>query len=198
MTSKNESGESSAGSLIRRAQNHDRAAWERLSKVYGPVVYDWARHHGLQPDDASDVMQTVFQTLLQNIGRFSDMKGSSFRGWLWTITRNKAHDHFREIQRRAPATGGTTAHLRLTEWPDTPPEADSALGLAEHSGIHRRAVELMKKDFEPNTWQAFWRTMIDGQPANEVAEELGISRWAVYKARSRVLQRLREEFEDLI
>ncbi len=58
----------------------------------------------------------------------------------------------------------------------------------------------MRNRFEKSTWQAFWRTVIDGVSTEEVAEELGLSRWAVYKARSRVLQLLRSELaclEDL-
>ena len=42
------------------------------------------------------------------------------------------------------------------------------------------------------TWQAFWRTFIDGQPGKQVAEDLGLSVAAVYLARRRVLTRLKE------
>jgi RNA polymerase sigma-70 factor (ECF subfamily) len=38
---------------------------------------------------------------------------------------------------------------------------------------------------------------VDGCTPDEVAAELSLSRWAVYKARSRVLQRLRTELEGL-
>ena len=55
----------------------------------------------------------------------------------------------------------------------------------------------MRNRFEKSTWQAFWRTVIDGVSTEEVAEELGLSRWAVYKARSRVLQLLRSELDCL-
>ena len=57
----------------------------------------------------------------------------------------------------------------------------------------RRALGLLRTDFEENTWRAFWRTAVDGLPAAEVADELNMSSAAVRKAKSRVLQRLREE-----
>ena len=56
----------------------------------------------------------------------------------------------------------------------------------------------MRTDFEPQTWQAFWRTTIQGESPSDVAAELGVSKWTVYKAKSRVLQRLRDEFDDLL
>jgi RNA polymerase sigma-70 factor (ECF subfamily) len=61
----------------------------------------------------------------------------------------------------------------------------------------RRSTVLIRSSFEPTTWQAFWRTVIDGRSPGNVAEELSLSRWAAYKARSRVLHRLRMELEGL-
>ena len=98
--------ESSSRSLIRRVQLDDRRAWEQLSRLYGPVVYEWARQNGLQPDDAADVMQDVFAGLMKNIASYSH--DGSFRGWLWTVTRNKVRDHFRKRAGRDNASGGST------------------------------------------------------------------------------------------
>jgi RNA polymerase sigma-70 factor (ECF subfamily) len=42
------------------------------------------------------------------------------------------------------------------------------------------------------SWQAFWRTAVDGRPAQQVAADLGLSVAAVYHARSRILARLKE------
>jgi RNA polymerase sigma-70 factor (ECF subfamily) len=64
--------------------------------------------------------------------------------------------------------------------------------------VVRRALELMREDFEPATWQACWRTVAEDQPTAEVATALGISENAVYIARSRVLRRLRRELDGLL
>lgn len=188
--------ESSSHSLIRRVQRDDRAAWERLAALYGPVVYEWARQQGLQADDAADVMQDVFAALMKNIHDFAP--SGTFRGWMWTVTRNKIHDHFRRRAERDVAIGGTAAYDQLQQLAETPPLIDSIQGQQETSGIHRRALELMQTDFEPQTWQAFWRTTIEGESAEDVAGELGVSKWTIYKAKARVLQRLRDEFGDLL
>lgn len=187
----------SSQSLLRRVKQNDPSAWERLSNLYGPVVYQWGRQqYGLQPNDAADVMQDVFTSVMDHVDAIE--LGGSFRGWLWTVTRNKVRDHFRLCAERNAAAGGTANHDQLLQLPESPPETSSDVGQKETSGVHRRALELMKTDFETQTWQAFWRTTIDGASPTDVADELGISKWSVYKARSRVLQRLREEFADLM
>ena len=191
-------GSTTSESLIRRVQRDDRVAWERLSQLYGPVVYQWAKESGLQSQDAADVMQEVFQTLTKNVGKFAQSPSSTFRGWLWTVTRNKIYDFHRRKDNQAQAAGGTEALAGFMQISEQPPAPDSDIGKDEASGIHQRALDLMKTDFEPQTWQAFWRTTIDGVSPAEVATELGLSKWSVYKARSRVLQRLREEFADLL
>ncbi len=192
-------GEASTSlSLIRRVQANDEVAWERLSIIYGPVVYQWARQHGLQPHDASDVMQDVLQSLTRNMTKFDLARGKSFRGWLWTVTRNKVNDRYRQKDREVQGQGGTVALRQLNDMAETPPAEDSAPTQSESSGVYRRALSLLETDFEPQTWKAFWRTVVDNVKPADVAVELGISKWAVYKARSRVMQRLRSEFADLM
>jgi RNA polymerase sigma-70 factor (ECF subfamily) len=200
MNAHHENGSSSTQtSLIRRAQLADPTAWERLTQLYGPVVYGWARRAGLQPQDASDVMQDVFHSLTSKLPTFERRDSNdSFRGWLWTITRNKVRDHFRRLKRQADVVGGSTAYQNLQQLAEAPPDAESDGGAAELNGIRRRALELVSGEFESRTWQAFWRTTIEGDAPADVAADLGISVWAVYKARSRVLQKLREEFAELM
>lgn len=198
MTGSSSDRESSTSpSLIRRVRNNDREAWERLSVIYGPVVYEWARRQGLQEQDAADVMQDVFQSLTRNITKFDPDRGTSFRGWLWTVTRNKVTDHHRRQLERARAEGGTEALQRLNQMPEVPPLSDSNVGKAEASGVYHRAMDLIKNDFEVQTWQAFWRTVVNREKPVDVAADLGITKWAVYKSRSRVIKRLRDEFGEL-
>jgi RNA polymerase sigma-70 factor (ECF subfamily) len=64
--------------------------------------------------------------------------------------------------------------------------------------LYRRALELMQRDFEERSWQAFWRVVIEGQNPKEVAAQLQMTPNAVYLAKGRVLARLREEFAGVI
>jgi RNA polymerase sigma-70 factor (ECF subfamily) len=59
------------------------------------------------------------------------------------------------------------------------------------------ATARVRGGFEASTWQAFWQTAVEGKRAKEVAEALGISVTAVYIAKSRVLNRLKEQLRQL-
>jgi RNA polymerase sigma-70 factor (ECF subfamily) len=52
-------------------------------------------------------------------------------------------------------------------------------------------------EFEDRTWRAFWRTVVEGESPANVAGELGMTAHAVYKAKSRVLGRVRVQLREL-
>jgi RNA polymerase sigma-70 factor, ECF subfamily len=128
----------------------------------------------------------------------SARSSDSFRGWLRTITRNKVLDHLRRQRREPPGEGGSDAQSRLAQvaFPGPPAEDSDADGRAER-GLVRRGLDLIRNEFAERTWQAFWRTAVEGRPACEVAGELSMSPGAVRVAKCRVLHRLREELGDL-
>jgi RNA polymerase sigma-70 factor (ECF subfamily) len=185
-------------SLLQRVQANDAAAWERLVGLYAPLVYGWCRAWDLQDQDVADVFQEVFQAVAAHVRDFrKDTKGT-FRGWLRAITRNKVHDHFRRLGREPGGVGGTEAQQRLDQLPGpAPPEEDSAAETDAERGLFRRALELIRGDFEERTWQAFWQTTVEGRSPKDVAADLSMTSGAVRVAKSRVLRRLRQELGDL-
>lgn len=189
--------DSTSLSLLQRVQQgDDQEAWRRLVHLYGPLVYQWCRRWELQSEDAADIFQDVFQAVAAQIAGFRRQRpGDSFRGWLWTITRNKIGDHFRRRSRQPSADGGSAAQQRLLSLPEEPPlEAD---GPGSTSALVQRALELIRPEFEDRTWRAFWRVAVDGHAPREVASELGVTADAIRMAKSRVLRRLRAELEGL-
>lgn len=193
---------STSTTLLLRVKQQDAEAWRRLVRLYGPLVYHWCRQAGLQQADLSDVFQEVFRSVSQNIGKFRrDRPGDTFRGWLRTITRNKVTDHFRRGGKQPQAMGGSDAQQMLQQYAQESESwlQDSSQGEPqEEIVLLHRALHLVRGDFEDRTWQAFWRTTVDGVPPKEVAAELGSTAAAVRQAKSRVLRRLREEFGDLL
>ena len=186
-------------SLLERVKAQSPDAWQRFVKLYGPPVYVWSRHCGLQPQDAADVVQEVFLAVATHVTGFRrDRPGDSFRGWLWAITRNKIRDHFRRQQGRALAQGGTDAQERLAELPDRLDErlsTDTDAGRAH--GLERRALDSVRASFEDRTWNAFWQATVHGRTAAQIAAETGMNKHAVRQAKYRVLRRLRQEIEGL-
>jgi RNA polymerase sigma-70 factor (ECF subfamily) len=185
--------------LLGRVRGNDEEAWRRLVFLYSPLVFSWCRRAGLRSEDAADLLQEVFASVARAIAGFDRREGGAFRAWLWTIARNKLHDHFRRLQGGPEATGGSDAQRLLLEVPDEMPgEPPDASDPGSAASLLRRALELVRGDFEPRTWEAFYRATVDGQPAGALASELGMSVAAVYQAKARVLRRLREELGSLL
>jgi RNA polymerase sigma-70 factor (ECF subfamily) len=142
------------------------------------------------------VGQEVFQAVARKITDFRrEGPSATFRGWLHTITRHKILDHLRRQRRKVNGTGGPEAQERLLQVPSEDYEEDEA---AETTLLYHRALELLRREFEERTWQAFWRVTISDQTPADVAVGLGMTINAVYLAKCRVLRRLREEFADLL
>jgi RNA polymerase sigma-70 factor (ECF subfamily) len=187
-----------SSSLIERVRADEAGAWDRLVTLYAPLLYHWCRRWKLQEEDLADVYQEVFKTVVVHIGRFRrERESDTFRGWLRTITRNKVLDHFRRHRHEAGEAGGSEAGWHLSQIPAPPDveEADPAEAEAVRH-LYLRGLDLIRNEFEERTWKAFWRTAVDGRAPREIAVELAMSPGAVRVAKSRVLQRLREELGD--
>ena len=208
-----------SSTLLESVKARRPEAWRRLVDLYGQVVYRWCRKSGLGAEDAADAVQDVFSAVSQHLPGFRRTKpGDSFTAWLSIITRSKISDHFRRNASSPQAQGGTRAQQRIQEIPqpeqrsaDAEPEGDSPFFRSAKNAtvpadfdlieaqrvLSRRAAELVRAEFEPKTWQAWWKTAVEGRPAADVADELGMTPAAVYKAKSRVLLRLRQELAGL-
>jgi RNA polymerase sigma-70 factor (ECF subfamily) len=184
--------------LLARLRDNEPDAWSFMVQLYTPLVRRWAARGGLAGDDVEDLTQEVLRAAVTALPQFRrDRPGDSFRGWLHGITRNALLRHFERSARSPQAAGGTDAQLRLQEVPEPPAESDDEVESDRHA-LFRRALELVRAQFEEKTWQAFWLTAIDGLTPDEVAPQLALTPVAVRKHKSRVLQRLRSEYGDLI
>lgn len=185
--------------LLNGVMQHDPVAWNRFAALYTPLVYRWCRRAALQDSDASDTAQEVFRAVARSVGRFRHGEsGQTFRGWLWTITRNKIRDHHRTSARQPGAMGGSVAHGRMLEIPDLPEDGDEASGIDTTAMLAHRALQLVRQDFASHTWQAFERLVLHNEAAADIAGDLGMSVGAVHTARWRVLKRLQEEMGGLL
>jgi RNA polymerase sigma-70 factor, ECF subfamily len=185
--------------LLDRARANEAGAWDRLVSLYAPLVVYWCRAAGLPPDDSDDLLQEVFLAAATGLARFRhDQPGYTFRGWLRGITRNTLLAHYRRRTREPAGEGGTESQRRIqglaepdVHLPeDDPPEQSRA--------VYRRALELVRGEFEEKTWQMFWQVAVEDQPVADVAERFGVTAAAVRKAKSRVLFRLKQEVGDII
>ena len=186
--------------LARIRDGQDAEAWREFVQLYGPVVYRFARNRGLQDADAADLMQDVMRSVARNAHRMEyDPKKGTFRGWLYTVTRNKIYNFLSSQKNRPRGTGDTDAQERLDATPAREDEGPDADWEKEYQRrLSARAMELVKGEFQPHTWAAFWQTAVDGRAAAEVGAGLKMSPGAVYVAKSRVLARLRDEVRKMM
>jgi RNA polymerase sigma-70 factor (ECF subfamily) len=182
-------------SLLERLRQHDAdtaEAWERFVELYSPLLYGLAIGRGLHGDDAADLVQDVFVILIQELPEFKyDPQKGKFHSYLQTIVHNRWCDLMRRRARMQSLDPGKDVNI---------PDPHSLAEIAEddyRSYLLHQALRIVERDFEPKTWQACWKTLIEGRPAAEVAAELGMKPGAVYQAVWRVRHRLHKELEGL-
>jgi RNA polymerase sigma-70 factor (ECF subfamily) len=158
-------------------------SWDRFVQFYSPGLFSWARGMGLGQADAADLVQDVLLRLVRSLPQFQYDSRRSFRGWLWTLTRNEF------VRRR-----DRIAQERLDEFEQRPEEPFWEEEYRKH--MFRRILTIVENDFPVSTWRAFWEHVVEGKPASQVAAELGINRWAVYTAKVRVISHLHKELAE--
>ena len=183
--------------LIRLRDPGDGSAWEEFLEIYTPLLRNLARRKGLQEADAADLTQDVFRAVARAIDRYEhDPERGTFRAWLFRIARNLIVNQLVARRRHPPGIGGDSAVRRLEEHP-APAEEETALFLDEYRRrLFAWAAEQVRGEFRTPTWQSFWMAGVEGRPAQEVADALGLSVGAVYHNKSRVMARLRRRIEQ--
>jgi RNA polymerase sigma-70 factor (ECF subfamily) len=178
--------------LERLRQAPDQGAWERIVEMYTPLLAAWTRRLALPDAEAADLIQEVFTILVEKLPQFRYDGRKSFRAWLKTILLNRWRN---QLRKRAGAREQGDESLQDLSAADDLKEFEEA----EYRGyLARRALALMRAEFQPVTWRACWEFVVRDRPASDVAAELGVSVNAVYLAKSRVLRRLREELAGLL
>jgi RNA polymerase sigma-70 factor (ECF subfamily) len=185
-------------SLLEGIKADDPASWDRLIRLYAPLLYRWCRRWDLPDQEIADVLQDVFEAVTTHIASFRKERDTdTFHGWLRTIAQNKVRDHYRKAGREPTGAGGTDAQIRFARLPVAPSQAEDGSSEARAiRGVLGRALELIRAEFEERTWRAFWLTAVENRVPRDVGVDLGMSPGAVRVAKSRVLKRLREELGE--
>jgi len=175
-------------------------AWTLFLERYRPLIAAYARRRGLQPADADDVSQDVLVAFVKahREGRYDKEKGR-FRTWLGRIAVNKTLDALRRLMNRDEQpvdTGTATGFLQSVEHDG--PNGDELLWEQEWERfVLDGCMRVVSMEFDQQTLTAFELYALQETPPQRVADELGMSRNAVYVAKSRILERMRQLREEL-
>lgn len=176
---------------VRETENAE--AWRAFVDRYTPLVYGYCRQRKLQESDARDVTQNVFFAVSRAIETFEyDRDRGRFRSWLGTITCREIRRYLSWVNRlrNTKDAGGSPVssvdqHLE-SEWET-----------AFTTYLFHEAMREVRPTFAQDVWQAFDLTWLQDEAPTDVAEQLKRPVAWIYKAKFRVLKRLREEVEAL-
>lgn len=166
----------------------DHEAWERLVTLYSPFLRYWLTRGGCPVPDTDDLLQEVLIRMVQQLPRFEHKRNGSFRKWLRVLANRQVVDYLRAKNR----THAMSIDLEQVISRFEDPKSDLGRKWDEEHNryVVSRLLEMIRPDFEPKTWEAFYSLVICGDRGVDVAAKLGMTPDAVYTAKSRVLQRM--------
>lgn len=182
--------------ILRLNDQQDSAAWSQFLAIYRPVVLRMAIRHGLQSADADDLTQRVFISVARKVSDWEPRSSDTrFRNWLGRIARNAI---LNELARAKPdrAVGAGLHDDVLVEIPDRS-NLESTIAIEARRQALRFAISSIEGEFSPLSREMFRQTAIEGIPPQVVADTLGKSVGAVYIARCRIMQRIKERIEEM-
>jgi RNA polymerase sigma-70 factor (ECF subfamily) len=191
--------DTSATLLERLNDRSDSVAWRRLVEVYTPLINAWLQRHGVTAQDSEDLAQEVLGVVVREITRFRhNGRVGAFRAWLRTVTINCLRQSVRSRRRNVPTAESAKIAAMLDQLEDPVSDLSRQWDREHDQHVLRRLLELIEPEFQPATWQAFRRLVIDGASPETVATELGTTVNAVLIAKSRALSRLRRDAAGLV
>ena len=184
--------------LLRLRDASNDEAWMEFVELYEKAVFWYVRSKGLQDADAIEVVQQVLIAVHRSVDEWNPKRAGSFRPWLLRVSSNLATTVIRQKYSRRMLTGGTTVNNALDA---ASSDADQDAADEEDSQWRQWAFcwasSKVQREVSGTTWQAFWLTAVENQPSADVAKQLELSIGAVYAAKCRVLQRLRNAVKEI-
>ncbi|HRP62155.1 MAG TPA: sigma-70 family RNA polymerase sigma factor [Phycisphaerales bacterium] len=176
--------------LFGRLRAADNAtAWREFQSRYGGMLLRFCRSLGLQHADAEDAVQAVLSKLVAGLSTFQyDRNRGRFRDYLFRCARTAIFD-LKSGQKRA-------ANPVVHHNGDVHHAHDHALEAAfEREWVnhhYRLALMHVRASMDPRSIAVFEEALMN-RPARQIAESMGMTENAVYKALQRVRDRLREQ-----
>lgn len=184
-------------SLLLRLKDRSGDAWQEFLSIYEQALLDFAKRKGLQEADALDLTQEVLAALEKKLPDWElDPDRGKLRGWLFRVAHNMAVDKI--VQRtKSPKPFGVLNSSGINDLAAAN-EQDSLMFLNDYRRrLLHWAAERIRKRVSESTWQAFWMTAMEGQSAEEVAKELGLTHGNVYAAKFRVTARIQKLVDSI-
>ena len=152
-----------------------------------------ARHQGLQPEDADDIVQVVFADLARNLPTFKyDREKGRFRSYLTGLVNWRVMDRLKASKR--------DAELKANFWEEAKAAGgnDDFSERAWQAAAMKEALRRMKPSVSPEHYAAFVASAVEGQDTDVVTKLYGISRDSLYQIRKRLTAKLHEKLAEVL
>lgn len=174
--------------LVIAASGGDHRAWDELVERFNPLVVSITRRYRLHADDAADVGQTLWLSLVQHLGEIREP--SALPGWIVATTRHECWRLLRS-QRR------TTPFDPLSPLPEQVSPAYQAVWDDQDSNLVQaeRHEALLAAFGTLSSRQRELLQLLVGDPPpsyEEIGRRLNMPVGAVGPTRARALERLRK------
>ena len=183
-------------SLIRRAQEGERAAFDTLIRVYDQNVLRLALQVVGSPEEARDLYQEVFLKVYRSIRQFR--LEAKFSTWLYRVVMNVCLDHLRRQSTRKEVTvpqpkEGEPEFFQTV--PDERPTLNPERAIHSQEIGHRIQVALER--LNPRERMVFELKHYQGLKLRAIGEICKTSEQTVKNCLFRATQKLRMELNDL-
>ncbi len=166
-------------------------AWEEFHNRYAPIIAGFAHRLGARPQDLEDIVQDVLLGFFSTSPSFvyEPTKGR-FRGYLKVCTWRALRSHVgKEVRFGGVPLDQIDPEAVAIEhvWKD----------VWAQELLARAVEELRGKMGQTKTFQAFEQYVALNQPAQKVADTLGVHIVTVYQAKKQITKLLRETVKRL-
>lgn len=186
---------STTDDLLPRCRSGDEAAWRELVTLHSRRVFGLAYRFTGRADEAEDLTQEIFIKVYRTLDRYRETDGP-FPGWLMTVARNHAIDHYRRRKQEM---------LRRAEDPqilETAPSRDEhpieGLERDERARLVHRGLRALPTDLRV----PLILCDLQGLPYQEIAESLGLPlgtvKSRINRARVELAKRLKGRRGELV
>lgn len=185
--------DSTQSTLLDRVRDPaDASAWREFYGLYAPLLYRFARARGLSRQDAEEIRDECLAVLARKLPTFDYARDrGGFKNWLWTMVVRKVID---QARKRRDVSAKTSVLRRVKTREPSPEEVWEKHWLREHL---KYCVDRVRGDVSEQNYAAFRMLMLEEATVPEICKKLGVNRNQVYKAKARVLQRVREQMLEL-
>jgi RNA polymerase sigma factor (sigma-70 family) len=177
--------------LVRLCIEGDEAALEALVRRYQRLVYSIPLRHGFQPDAAADIFQSVWLRLIEHLPSIRDPTG--IPAWLITTATRECWRAAKRTRRESPPEDREVP--AKLDRPDPEPLAEAQQMAIELQDRVRTAVARLPERCRRLIEFLFYED--DPPPYAEVARRLGMAVDSVGPTRTRCLEKLRREMDEV-